>query len=424
MRPRVVLIYGATIVAVATLVWAGREVAVRFARKERLLELVLPLLAIATALVCIGVLDWARNLGRRSERYAADYEHYETALAQVQEQGLAAGAESELLAAVHNLERLANEELGAEKTLHEAIKVVAGLADASAVALWAMEEGAAPKLRAGYADGETRSGEGPAGEPVDAQALREAFEHRRPFEAMAEDRVSFLLPLVSNRQCFGVLEVVAPATGPEEERANAAQKLSSDLARLARHFVRAVRAPDLYDQAVTDDLTGLYTKRHFINRLTEATGASRRYGDPLSLVLIDIDNFKMINKTYGHATADRVLQSIAALIQENIREADSAYRHGPDEIAIILPGTEADRAATLAERLRRTLRAHRTVADDGSNIISTVSIGSAEFDEDMRGIGPLIARAEEALYAAKSSGRDRVEPWRAGAAAESEQEAD
>ena len=170
-------------------------------------------------------------------------------------------------------------------------------------------------------------------------------------------------------------------------------------------------APDLYDQAVIDGLTGVYTRRHFINRLTEATGMSRRYGEPLSVVLLDIDSFGMLNERYGHETADRSLQEVASLIQDNIRGADSAYRYGPDEFAVILPDTDVDRAASLAERLRGAIRAVRPLAEEGGKIIVSVSVGIAEFDEDMRGIGPLSAHAEGALYSAKSTGHDRVVAW-------------
>jgi len=410
MRPRPILIYGATLIAAASLVLAGREVALRFTEKATFLDIVAPFLAVATALICIGVLDWARNLHRLSRRYSEGGEVQE--LAVVPAPAIATSqAEERLIGAVHDLERIANEEFGLQKTLEEAVKALADFSRASRVTLWMADDEGTPRPQAQYNEGEMAVGDAIAVEPSDEEALREVFEHHRPLEADEGDGARFLLPLVSGQECFGVLKAVVPTLGPGGRGGDAAQKLSSDLSELSRHFARAVRAPDLYDRAVIDPLTGLYSKRHFINRLTEATGLSRRYGEPLSLVVMDVDNFKIINSTYGAATGDRALRSLAALVHENIREVDSAFRYGADEIAVIIPDTEIDQANTFAERLRRVIRAHRALADDGGQVILTVSIGIAEFDEDMRGIGQLIACAEEALYAAKQRGHDRVERW-------------
>ena len=423
MKPRTVLGLAATAVALATLVFAGYELATRFGAKERAIDLVLPALAVATALITIGIVDWVRNLDVRTSRLDDGDEGEDEVAGAPRFDAPARGAESELRAAVHSLERLANEELGAEKTIEEALRVVAGLADASAVTFWVLDDQGEPRIHARLAEDQLALNPDPAVEPTDPDALRLTVEHRKIFEVLDGERASFLVPLVSTQRCTGILKIVVPLAGSEEERSRAAQKLSRDLAQVARPFAHAVRAPDLYDQAVVEPLTGLYTKRHFINRLTEATGASRRYGEPLSLILMDIDNFGLINARCGQAAGDRLLQSIGALVQENIREVDSAYRYGSDEAAIILPDTDVDRSMVLAERLRRAVRGSRTLADHEASVIATVSLGVAEFDEDMRGIGSLIARAEEALYAAKTAGRDRIERWReaAGAATPSDE---
>jgi diguanylate cyclase (GGDEF)-like protein len=405
MKPRSILIYGATAIAAATLALAGRDLAHRFLAKDRLLDLAGPILAVATALICIGVLDWARNLHTHSRRDRPEDSGEEAASADARAASSDGSAEPEVIQAVHALERLAGDEAGPERTVQEAIKVVAGFAHAASIDLWRVDETGNAKPRAKYADGVvTLSDEGSLS-PAEQDAARQAMECRRPLEGTEGGNASFLLPLLGGQRCFGVLRVVAPV--PEAD--GAVQKLGAQLPLLARHVARAVRAPELYDQALLDPLTGLYTKRHFINRLTEATGVSRRYGEPLSLVLMDVDSFQTLNASYGTATGDRVLQHVAALVQQNVREVDSAFRYGADEVAIILPNTEADKARLFAERMRRIVRESRALAEDGGGIITTVSLGVAEFDEDMRGIGPLLARVEEALYAAKTSGRDRVE---------------
>ena len=422
MNPRSLFGYAAAALALVTLVLSAYEGVRRFT-KPSVLELLFAISSFATALVCIALVDWAFNLGRRAGR-PDEEEPDEDLVAASRLYTAGTEGEAPVRSALLSLERLANEELGAEKTLDEAIKVVADFASASGMALWMLDEAGQPKLRARFADGQVATDPDPSAESVDPRLLQEVIEHRKLLQSAQGNRGDFLVPLLGPRGCIGVLRVAAPVAGSDEERASAAQRLSADLGLLARPFARAVRAPDLYDQAVIEPLTGLYTKRHFINRLTEATGASRRYGEPLSLILMDIDSFKLINGSYGPATGDRVLKTLAALVQENIREVDSSYRYGPDEFAMILPDTDADRAAVLAERLRRAVRGSRTLAADGGAILSSVSIGVAEFDEDMRGIGTLLARAEEALYAAKAAGHDRVERWREGTSAAVSDEAD
>ena len=408
MRLRSLLLVCAAALAGVTLLLAGREVARRFSAEADTWELLFAIFAVANAVVSLVVLDWVRNLDvgpdsgpqRRSEEQDREGRN-----------GVAVSpAETRLVEAVRELERLANEERGAESTIDEAFKIVSRFSGAANADLWAVGDGGALEHQARHIDGETAFGEELA-EPVDEAALAQAFTHHKPFEAVDEEGGRFLQPLVVVRRCVGVLKVFVPIEGDDDARHNAAQKLSSALGRLARHVAHAARAPELYDQALIDGLTGLYTHRHFVNRLTEATGTSRRYGEPLALVLLDIDNFGMINSRYGHGTADRAFQDIASLVQDNIREVDGGYRYGSDEVAIILPGTDMERAARLAERLRGAVRATRPLADEGVSIIVSISVGVAEFDEDMRGIGPLLAHAEEALYEAKRAGHDRVVRW-------------
>ncbi|MFW6161122.1 MAG: diguanylate cyclase [Planctomycetota bacterium] len=423
MKLRDVLMVLAAVLAGVTLLLAGYEAAVRFAEKRAdALELAFALCAVATAIACLVILDWAKNLHLETKRRSGSRTRRE-AEAEGPDRRRLSQAERRLLDAVHALDALANDELGPEKTIDEALQVVVRFASADTADLWLTDPEGHLEHKAAWANGEVEFGEEPA-EPADAEALETALEHRRPFESLEGGVARFLYPLVRNRRGLGVLKLVVPAGGAEEERPNAMQKLGASLARLVHPFARAVRAPDLYDQAVVDRLTGLYTRRHFVNRLTESTGMSRRYGEPMSVILLDVDNFGMLNDRYGHATADRALRDVAALVQDNIRDADSAYRYGADEFAVILPDTDVDRARYLAERLRGAIRAVRPLADEGGKIIVSVSVGVAEFDEDMRGIGPLIAHAEGALYRAKTTGQDRVVTWSDDLEADDPAEAD
>ncbi len=439
MNGRSFLAIAGTLLAVATLVVAGYELTQRFQGEHGLLSLLPLVLSVATALLCIGILDWAHGLEQQSGPAPEKPERGAHRAPERRAQRTpAAVREAELVAPVQALERLADDERGTEQTISEALTTVTNFARASAGTLWMIRrpeldesETAASDAAPASASAESERSLGmpelelrahresdrvyladkmPQPEPPE-QAWRQAAERREVLQTVGEANASFLVPLVAGRECVGLLKLVVPQGGSPEERQSAAQNLAGDLSLLGRAIGRAVKAPGIYDQAVRDSLTGLYTRRHFVSRLNDCVAASRRYGGPLALALVGIDDFQRVNRRYGQATGNRLLRAIAALVLDNIRDCDSAYRYGGDQIALILPNTDVGGARSVAERLCRTFRATRGLADDGSEIIATASAGVTEFDEDTSGIAPLMKRAERALYAAKAAGHGRVEQW-------------
>ena len=128
--------------------------------------------------------------------------------------------------------------------------------------------------------------------------------------------------------------------------------------------------------------------------------------------MFDIDHFKKINDTYGHLAGDAVLKTVADVIRKNIRHtgdtAYSGYRYGGEELTVILPKAPLAKAMDVAERLRRAVEEKKITTLDGDHIKVTISLGIAEMNGDIRGPQQLIARADEALYKAKESGRNKV----------------
>jgi diguanylate cyclase (GGDEF)-like protein len=159
--------------------------------------------------------------------------------------------------------------------------------------------------------------------------------------------------------------------------------------------------------ARTDELTGLNNRRAFTEQCERALEQARRYGRPLALVMFDIDHFKTINDTHGHAAGDRVLQDLAGAILRTLREVDVAGRLGGEEFAVLLPETGGPEAVALAERLRKVV-AGLKVAHEGHEIAFTCSFGVAVRLEDDAVLDTLLSRADEALYRAKRQGRDRI----------------
>jgi len=157
--------------------------------------------------------------------------------------------------------------------------------------------------------------------------------------------------------------------------------------------------------AYTDPLTGLANRRAFVSRLQEECDRVRRFDQQLSILLLDLDRFKQINDTWGHETGDTVLRHVADELRGCSRTCDIAGRLGGEEFALLLPGSGADGALRVAERLRGSIRRHRPAADADP---VTVSIGVATADPDGPDWQTLLRAADKALYAAKHAGRNTV----------------
>jgi diguanylate cyclase (GGDEF)-like protein len=158
---------------------------------------------------------------------------------------------------------------------------------------------------------------------------------------------------------------------------------------------------------VTDPLTGLSNRRRFEEACEIETMRFRRYGVPASLVMLDIDFFKRVNDTYGHATGDAVLVALAETCRRALRETDVAARLGGEEFAVLLPMTSETGALEIAERLRTRLAA-TSVQTPAGRLNFTVSLGVATFSGQDEA-ETVLARADAALYRAKEYGRNRVE---------------
>ena len=155
--------------------------------------------------------------------------------------------------------------------------------------------------------------------------------------------------------------------------------------------------------ANTDDLTKLNNRRSFFTIAEQAFNTAKRYNQPLSLVMIDVDKFKRINDTKGHMAGDKALAKLAQNIKSHIRAVDIAGRFGGDEFSILLPSTSMEDIMVQVERLREII-AEQVVTYNGEDIVFTCSFGIAELNKNMSVMEDLITLADEALYQAKNKG--------------------
>jgi diguanylate cyclase (GGDEF)-like protein len=165
--------------------------------------------------------------------------------------------------------------------------------------------------------------------------------------------------------------------------------------------------------SVTDELTGLKNRRYLFDRLPKELKLSQRHTKPLSCIMFDLDHFKCLNDTYGHAMGDQVLRTVATVAKSECRESDVIIRYGGEEFVVILPLSCIDAAIKTAERLKKAIGSHR-ISFEGNDTGVTASFGVAWFNPLTPGEGEdltalLLKRADEALYHAKGNGRNRVE---------------
>ena len=236
---------------------------------------------------------------------------------------------------------------------------------------------------------------------------RPETQHKLSRLAREEGLCCFIcLPLTSRDRRLGVIyfyrsdrDTFTPA---EIELLTAFASLAAQAIENARLYAQS------QEQARTDALTGLDNQREFRRRLGEEIERARRYGRPVSLLMLDIDRFKTVNDTHGHPVGDEVLRVIAAQIRAAVRPTDYAARYGGEEFAVILPETANAGAVTAAEHVRAAVAGAAIPVAPGQALNITVSIGAATFPEDADAEAGLIAAADRALYSAKQSGRNRV----------------
>jgi len=276
---------------------------------------------------------------------------------------------------------------------------------------------AAGKDGAGRDVPSVRFGEGLIGRVADSQTPMIVRDSTRdPRSAMVENYARaispcalLLVPLVTGGETVGVAQFERDAPGTYSQRdmlrvRSLAGQVAATIANVRLHR-------DIYTQAITDGLTGLFNRRHMQSALADERQRAQRYGHSLSVIMLDVDGFKSYNDTYGHPQGDVLLRMLAVILRETTREVDIVGRYGGEEFIILLPETPKTEALRTAERLRSAVEGaiFPGFADDPDMVVlKTISLGVATFPADAEDTPTLVQQADQALYRAKRGGRNQV----------------
>ena len=229
-------------------------------------------------------------------------------------------------------------------------------------------------------------------------------------QRLSDDKKTLMLPLKSEGKEVGV---IAAKSTDEEISAKDTEYLTQLASQIATTINRANVYAEILKHATLDALTGFYNRRQLEERIKQEVSNAKRQKAPLCGIMTDIDFFKGVNDTYGHATGDLVLKTIAKIIRGQLREYDIAGRYGGEEFSILLPFTKIEEAKMVAERLRKTIEEKvidisKVNPDCGIKEIKvTLSLGIYEMKESDND-DDLLKKADIALYQAKNTGRNKV----------------
>ena len=219
-----------------------------------------------------------------------------------------------------------------------------------------------------------------------------------------------IVPLKIGAKCIGIISTQSYKPGMYTR----SDKETLEL--LAANVAIAIENARLFDEvqklAITDPLTQMYNRRKFDEFALKEFDRSRRYNRRLCAIMIDLDQFKHVNDTYGHHAGDLALASLAALCKKNVRNIDVLARYGGEEFIILLPETTAAEAMTTAERLRKDCEETKVESALGA-ISLTISLGVAELNKSCKTLEELVDRADQALYQSKDTGRNKSTLWKA-----------
>ena len=254
--------------------------------------------------------------------------------------------------------------------------------------------------------------EGIAGQVASSQkAMVVEDVEKSPYFSNRVDRLSkyktksiICVPLIYGGRSLGVIEVVNPAQ--VDDKTVSLLSIIADYAAIAVENMRRYRK--IHHLAIHDDLTGLYNQRYLYNTLNQLISNFHYNSAPISLIFMDVDNFKKIVDTYGHLKGSRTLQELAHRIDDMIDDPGFGVAYGGDEFVVVLPGFEKKDAIEKAQAIRSSISQASYLSAYGHNLTLQASLGVATFPDDAKDVSGLMALADHAMFDVKAAGKNGV----------------
>jgi diguanylate cyclase (GGDEF)-like protein len=253
------------------------------------------------------------------------------------------------------------------------------------------------------------------GEPLLVKNLEEDSRIHRQNRSGYKTPSFVILPLKAGDRTIGVLNITDKNTGGvyTEDDLEMLRSLTTQAAVALERSELYLRSKELKRISITDPLTGLLNRRYFQERSLEEIDRSRRHGQPLSMIMIDVDDFKFYNDRHGHLAGDAVLKNTGNIVKSMVRNIDVVSRFGGEEFAVLSPNTGKEMALQIAERIRAGIADHMFPGEGeqpGEDL--TISVGTATFPEDAAHLDELINNADKALYLSKKSGKNKATAYK------------
>ncbi|HKP73422.1 MAG TPA: GGDEF domain-containing protein [Pyrinomonadaceae bacterium] len=242
----------------------------------------------------------------------------------------------------------------------------------------------------------------------ESRAARAAFAASETLRKSEGARRVVAVPLVAGERMLGVLEAVREGDAARSFSQSEATLLSALALPLSAALANSVRIAEAERLSQTDDLTKLHNARFLRQYLIAEIKRARRYGSPVTALFFDLDDFKEVNDRYGHLVGSHVLMEMATVILTGVRDTDVVARYGGDEFVVILPETNQEQSASVAERMREKIAEHVFTGGRNLRLRLTASFGVASFPEHSQSPQQLIADADGAMYEAKAARKNCV----------------
>ncbi|MCC6465125.1 MAG: GGDEF domain-containing protein, partial [Planctomycetes bacterium] len=281
---------------------------------------------------------------------------------------------------------------------------------ADTISVFTLDDHSHPVVRAERRNGIDRFPPQLAADGVERSLVDDAARAGRPVRSLNEATGEFVLAVyfATPEGVRGVVRVARNVADDVDFR-DEMPAFEQAVGQLVRMVSLGLKTASIWDRAIKDEKTGLYNANHYAEQMRKYAAQARRSGQPLALIMLDIDKFKHVNDTYGHLAGDKVLAQVAQLLMREARESDTPFRYGGEELCVICAATTAEEAALAAERMRQVIACTEFHDDRGRLLPVSASFGVAQFDpEAMATEKDLKELCDQALYHGKQNGRNVV----------------